>query len=69
MSVLLAFIYPEEKIADDVLETVEKLAREGHIDLEDACAIVKDDKGKIHLHQETNLSFFGAISGLVLGAF
>jgi uncharacterized membrane protein len=69
MSVLLAILYPGERIADDVLEAVEKLSREGHIDLEDACAVVKDGKGKVHLHQENNLSLFGAIGGLALGTF
>ncbi|MGZ3743663.1 MAG: DUF1269 domain-containing protein [Pseudobdellovibrionaceae bacterium] len=67
MSTLIAFLYPEEKIADNVLEAVEKLAREGHIDIEDACAITKNSKGQIHFNQEINLSFIGAVSGLVLG--
>jgi uncharacterized membrane protein len=69
MSVLLAFLYPEEKLADGVLEAVEELVREGKMDLEDACAMVKDSNGKVRLHQETNLSLLGAVSGLALGAF
>ncbi len=69
MAVLLAILYPEEKIADDVLEAVETLSREGRIDLEDACAVIKDRKGKISLHQENNLPLFGAIGGLALGTF
>lgn len=69
MSVLLAILYPGQTVADDVLETVEKLVHEGHLDLEDACAVIKDGKGKIHLHQEHDLSLFGAIGGLALGTF
>lgn len=69
MSVLLAFLYADESIADEVMDSVEKLSHEGHIELEDACALIKDRNGKIHLHQETQLSFFGAVSGLVLGTF
>jgi uncharacterized membrane protein len=69
MAVLLAFLYPEEKIADGVLESVEKLVSEGHLDLEDACALTKSSNGKIHLHQETNLSLLGAVGGLALGTF
>lgn len=69
MSVLIAILYPEEKVADEVLEAVEKLAHEGHIDIEDACAVVKDNQGKIHLHQENDLSLFGAVAGLALGTF
>lgn len=69
MSVLLAILYPNQAVADDVLDTVERLVRDGHLDLEDACAVIKDAKGKIHLHQENNLSLFGAIGGLALGTF
>lgn len=69
MSVLLAILYPEEQIAEDVLESVEKLVREGHLDLEDSCAVTKDVRGKVQLHQENDLSLFGAVAGLALGTF
>lgn len=69
MSVLMAILYPNQTVADDVLEAVEKLVLDGHLDLEDACAVIKDAKGKIHLHQENDLSLFGAIGGLALGTF
>lgn len=69
MSVLMAILYPDPQTADEVLETVETLTREGHLDLEDACAVVKDEKGKVELHQEYNLSLFGAIAGLAVGTF
>lgn len=69
MSVLIAILYPQEKVADDVLEAVQTLVREGHLDIEDACAVIKDAKGKIHLHQENDLSLFGAVAGLALGTF
>lgn len=69
MSVLVAILYPNENIADNVLETVEMLSQEGHFELEDACALIKDSRGRIHLHQESNLSLLGAVSGLALGTF
>lgn len=69
MSVLLAFLYPEEKTATGVLEEVEKLVREGQLDLEDACAVTKDVRSKVQLHQENDLSLLGAVAGLALGTF
>ncbi|WP_413290511.1 DUF1269 domain-containing protein [Bdellovibrio sp. HCB337] len=69
MSVLIAILYPEEKVADEVLEAVEKLSHDGHLDIEDACAVVKDIHGKVKLHQENDLSLFGAVAGLALGTF
>jgi len=69
MSALLAILYPEEAIAKGALEGVEKLVRDGHMDIEDACAVTKDRKGKVHLHQENDLSVMGAVSGFALGTF
>lgn len=69
MSTLLAILYPDTNFADGALESLENLSREGHLDLEDACAVVKDAKGKVHLHQENNLSLLGAVGGLALGTF
>jgi uncharacterized membrane protein len=69
MSTLLAILYPEEKIAEEVLQTVEKLVRDGHLDVEDSCAVTKDVRGKVQLHQENDLSLFGAVAGLALGTF
>lgn len=67
MSVLIAILYPNEVVADDVLEVIEVLSRKGQIDLEDACAMIKDDEGRLRLHQETNLSVLGAVTGLAFG--
>lgn len=69
MSLLIAILYPDPNVADKVMETVEKLVNEGHLDLADSCVVVKDENGKIQLHQENNLSVMGAISGLALGTF
>jgi uncharacterized membrane protein len=69
MSVLLAVLYPGKKVADEVLESVEKLVHDGHLDLEDACVVTKDHKNKVHLHQENNLSVLGAVSGFAFGTF
>jgi uncharacterized membrane protein len=69
MSTILAILYPKERVADQVLESVEKLVRDGHLELEDACAVIRDPKGKVVLHQEHDLSVFGAIGGFALGTF
>lgn len=69
MSTLIAVLYPNESLADEVQENVEELVHDGHLDVADSCAVVKDAKGHMHLHQENNLSLLGAVSGLALGTF
>jgi uncharacterized membrane protein len=45
-----------------------KLQKEYLIDLEDAVVAVKDQKGKVRLHQAVNLTAAGALSGGFWGA-
>lgn len=67
MSVLIAILYPNEVVADDVLEAIEVLSHQGKMEMEDACAIIKDEDGNLRLHQETNLAILGAVTGLAFG--
>lgn len=69
MSILLAILYPHERVADTVLGSVENLVSAGHLDIEDACVVLKDKKGKVHLHQEKEMSVMGAVTGFALGTF
>lgn len=69
MAVLLAILYPEATVADDVLDSVEELVSKGHIDIEDACAVIKDEDGEVQLHQEHDLAVLGGVAGFVTGTF
>jgi uncharacterized membrane protein len=50
-----------------VLNELRKLQVEHLIDLEDACVVIRDDKGKAHLKQAVNLAAAGAASGSIWG--
>lgn len=67
MAVLLAILYPEAQVADGALETLDKLVAEGHLDMEDACAVVKNENGKVVLHQDEDISMIGGVAGFALG--
>jgi uncharacterized membrane protein len=67
MSDLVCIAYRERETADKVLNELRQLQVEHLIDLEDACVVVRDDSGKIHLKQAVNLTAAGAASGGVWG--
>jgi uncharacterized membrane protein len=46
MSDLIVVAFPGEDTADQVLNTLQALAKEHLIDLEDACVVVRDRKGR-----------------------
>lgn len=50
-----------------MLNELRKLQVEHLIDLEDACVVIRDDKGKAHLKQAVNLAAAGAASGSIWG--
>lgn len=54
--------------ADEVLLKLRKLQRGYLLDLEDAVVAIKDEHGKVKLHQTTNLTAAGALSGGFWGA-
>jgi uncharacterized membrane protein len=63
MSTLVVIGYDDLFKAEEVRLKLAKLQKEYLIDLEDAVVAVKDDKGKIKLHQAVNLTAAGAVSG------
>ena len=67
MSDLVCVAYTERETADQVLNELRQLQVEHLIDLEDACVVVRDDEGKVHLKQAINLTAAGAASGGLWG--
>jgi uncharacterized membrane protein len=68
MSDLVAVSFKGEHTADQVLHKLQTLQKEYLIDLEDACVVVRDEAGQIHLKQSLNLTSVGAKSGGIQGA-
>lgn len=67
MSDLVCIGYDKPETADAVLNELRMLQAEHLIDLEDACVVVRDEKGKVHLKQSVNLVALGASSGAMWG--
>ncbi len=63
MSNLVVIGYEDQFKAEEVRLMLWKMQKEYLIDLEDAVVAVKDDKGKVKLHQALNLTATGAVSG------
>ena len=68
MSSLVVFDFDGIHTADEVLNKLRSLQKEYLIDLEDAVVAVKDQKGKVRLHQAVNVTAAGAVSGGFWGA-
>ena len=68
MSTLVVIEYDDQYKAEEVRLKLRKMQKEYLIDLEDAVVAVKDEKGKIKLHQAINLTGLGAVSGGFWGA-
>jgi uncharacterized membrane protein len=65
---LLAIVFPGETRAREVLEVVNRLHREGAVDLHNAAVITRDAAGKTTIHERNDFtSREGAVSGAVLG--
>lgn len=67
MSNLVVVAYPDEYRAAEVLATLRRLNNQYLIDLEDACYVTKDSRGKLKLHQNTSLAGTGAAWGGMWG--
>ena len=67
-STLVVIEYDDQYKADEMRLKLLKMQKEYLIDLEDAVVAVKDDKGKMRLHQAVNLTAAGAMSGGFWGA-
>jgi uncharacterized membrane protein len=63
MSTFVAIKYDDAFKALEVRLALVKMQREYLIDLEDAVVAVKDEAGKVKLHQAVNLTATGAVSG------
>jgi uncharacterized membrane protein len=63
MSTLVVVGYDEPYQADEVLLKLRKLQRDYLLDLEDAAVAIKDQHGKVNLHQTVNMTTAGALSG------
>jgi uncharacterized membrane protein len=55
--------YDDQFKAEEVRLKLMKLQKDYLIDMEDAVVAVKDEKGKVKLHQALNLTAAGAVSG------
>jgi uncharacterized membrane protein len=67
MSDLIVVAFPGEDTADQVLNKLQALQKEHLIDLEDACVVVRDRHGKVHVKQAVNLIGLEAASGGLWG--
>ena len=63
MSTLVVIEYDDLFKAEEVRLSLMKLRKDYLIDLEDAVVAVKDQKGKVRLHQAVNLTARGALTG------
>src|SRR4051812_23652162 len=63
MSTLVVIEYDDQFKAEEVRLALMKLQKEYLLDLEDAVVAVKDQAGKVRLHQAVNLTAAGAVSG------
>jgi uncharacterized membrane protein len=63
MSTLVVVGYDNLYKAEEVRLKLRKMQSEYLLDLEDAVVVVKDENGKIKLHQAVNLTALGAVSG------
>jgi uncharacterized membrane protein len=68
MSTLVVIGYDDQFKGEEVRLKLWKLQKEYLIDLEDAVVAIKDEKGKVKLHQAVNLTAAGAVSGSFWGS-
>jgi len=63
MTDLIVVAYDDPFKAEEVRTKLRKMQKEYLVDLEDAVVAVKNDAGKVKLHQMYNLPAMGAVSG------
>lgn len=63
MSTLVVIGYDDQFKAEEVRLSLMKMQKDYLIDLEDAVVAVKNEKGKVRLHQAVNVTAAGAVSG------
>jgi uncharacterized membrane protein len=67
MSNLVVIGFDNEDSAFEMRAELAKLQKEYLIEMEDVVVVTKNDKGKIKLHQATNLTASGAVGGTFWG--
>ena len=67
MSDLVVISFDDEHKAFELRAKLAKLQKEYLIKMEDVVVVTKDDKGKVKLHQATNLTAAGAVGGTFWG--
>lgn len=67
MSDLVCLAFKDVDMADHFLNELRGLEKEHVLELEDACVVVRDGDGKIHLKQSINLVAVGATRGASFG--
>ncbi len=67
MSDLVCLAFKDPHTADRFLNDLRALEKEHVLELEDACVVVRDPDGKIHLKQSVNLVAIGASRGASFG--
>ena len=63
MSTLVVVAYDDKYKAEEVRLMLRKMQQDYLIDLDDAVVAVKDEQGKVKLHQTVNMTAAGAVSG------
>jgi uncharacterized membrane protein len=63
MADLIVISYDDQFKAEEIRTKLRKLQKEYLIDLEDAVVAVKDNNGKVKLHQMYHLTAMGAVAG------
>jgi uncharacterized membrane protein len=68
MSDLIAITYPTEQHAREVLATLRRMQLAHLLDLDDACHVTRDERGRLELHQSINTTARGALGGAFWGS-
>ena len=63
MSDLITVVFDDETTAFDARAALAKMQKEYLIEMEDVVVATKTEKGKVKLHQATNLTMAGAVGG------
>ena len=67
MANLVAAIFNDEYTGFEVRAALGKMQKEYLLEMDDAVVVTKDAKGKVKLHQATNLTSMGALTGSFWG--
>lgn len=67
MADLIAVTFKDETTAFDMRAALGKLQKDYLIEMEDVVVVTRTEKGKVKLHQATNLTAIGAVGGSFWG--